>query len=491
MDLEVVFDDTLPTVVERTGYSGSFHMVGQWFPKVARLEPDGTWAHFPFHHLSEFYADFGTYDVTIDVPSTFVVGATGPRIETRIDAGRRIERHVQRDVHDFAWTAWDAWRTLRARVDDVDVEVLYPPGYDAVARRDLAAIRFALPYDSARYGRYPYAVLTVVHAPSEASEAGGMEYPTFITAEGAWWMPAAVRLPEIVTVHELGHQWFYGLVATNEAAWPFLDEGVNQFAEIDAMGHWLGDGSAADAWGLRVSDASLQFVEAEGAVHDEPVAQAASAFTTGGNYGRLVYARTASVLETFARVYGRDAVARALGLYAHRFRFRHPGPEDFLSAFAEVLGERPAATLRAALFDRGWVDFTVENVTSERAHTAAGVFDRPGPRRTETRGDQAGWQGSVLVRRRGTLTFPVEVELIASDGARHREHWEGDGESLRIPWHGAAPLIAAVVDPDDRVAIDANLENNRSAAAGEAQSAARVLERSIYWMQLALDAVSP
>ena len=87
-------------------------MVGQWFPKIARLEPDGTWAHFPFHHLAEFYADFGTYDVTLDVPEAFAIGATGPVVERRVDGGRRVERHVQGDVHDFAWTAWDRWQTV-------------------------------------------------------------------------------------------------------------------------------------------------------------------------------------------------------------------------------------------------------------------------------------------------------------------------------------------------------------------------------------------
>ncbi len=319
LDLDVAFDDQLPTVVERTGYQGHFHMVGQWFPKIARLEADGTWAHFPFHHLAEFYADFGTYDVTIDVPAAYTIGATGPVVDARVADGRRIERHVQGDIHDFAWTAWDRWQTARETIDGVAVTVLYPPGFGDIARRDLDALRFALPYESARYGRYPYGVFTLVHPQDDASEAGGMEYPTLITSDGPWFVPEQVLVPEIVTVHELGHQWFYGLVATNEAAWPFLDEGLNQFAETDAMARWRGAGSAADLWGLRVSDGALQAVASNQAVHDEPVAQAANAFTTGANYAKLVYSRTAAVLDTLARVYGDDAVAGALGRYTRRY----------------------------------------------------------------------------------------------------------------------------------------------------------------------------
>jgi hypothetical protein len=490
--IDVAFDDKLPGIVERTGYRETFHMVGQWFPKVARLERDGTWAHFPFHHLAEFYADFGTYDVTLDVPAAYTIGATGPVVETRFEGGRRVERHVQGDIHDFAWTAWNRWQATHDRIDGVDVTVLFPPGFGHVAERDLAALRFALPYESGRYGRYPYSVLTVVHPQEDAAEAGGMEYPTLITSEGPWATPDGVRLPEIVTVHELGHQWFYGLVATNESAWPVLDEGINQFAEVDAMAKWRGEGSAGDVLGLRVSDGAIQAVVSNTAVDDEPVAQAASAFSSGANYGRLVYARTAAVLETLARVYGDDAVGLALGRYARRFRFEHPGPDELIGVFAEVLGDHAATTLRTALFDKGWVDYVVESVSSQRSKTDAGAFDTNGKRETVVARDEAGWEGSVLVVRRGTLSFPVDVDLVLADGSKRRERWDGEGSSTRIAWHGPIALRAAVVDPDDRIMIDRNLENNHASAEGTSGGGAnRVLERLTYWTQLALQMVSP
>jgi len=491
--LEVVFDDKLPAVVERTGYWGSFHMVGQWFPKIARLERDGRWAHFPFHHLSEFYADFGTYDVTIDVPEGFTIGATGPLVESRIENRRRVERHVQRDVHDFAWTAWDRFETLRDEIGGVRVAVLYPPGYGPVARRELAAVRFALPYYGARYGRYPYDVLTLVHPPEGAREAGGMEYPTLITSDGAWWDPPAVLTPEIVTIHELGHQWFYGMVATDELSWPLLDEGINQFAEIDAMAKWRGEGSAVDFAGLRASDAAVQAVGGNMAVDDEPVAQSASAFSNGSSYARLVYARTASVVETLARVYGDASVARALGAYARRYRFQHPEPERLLEAFRDAMGPRVASTLRTALFDKGWVDYAVDGVGTQEAQRLAGVFDRDGKREKVDPGASAegGWDSFVLVRRRGTLSFPVDVELTFADGSTRREHWDGEGEWQRWAWHGASALRSAVVDPDDRVLVDMNLGNNVGAVSSAGRWAPRTFERATYWMQLALQAVSP
>jgi hypothetical protein len=493
VQLDVVFDDRLPIVVERTGYRGHYHMVGQWFPKVARLEPDGTWAHFPFHHLSEFYADYGRYDVTLDVPAAYTIGATGPTVDWRVADGRRIERHVQADVHDFAWTAWDAWQTARETIDGVDVTLLYPRGFTRLALRELATLRFALPYYSKHYGRYPYPVLTLVHPQDDANESGGMEYPTLITTGGSWLFPPGFLAPEIVTIHEMGHQWFYGLVGSNELAWPMLDEGLNQFAEQDGMAKWRGAGSALDLAGLTMSDAAVDAVGSNQAVHDEPVAQPANAFSTGRNYGRLVYGRTAAVVETLRRVYGDEPVMRALGRYARRFRFQHPGPEQLLAVFEEVLGARVAATLRTALFEKGWVDYVVEGVWAVEAPRAAGMFDRDGKREKVEPGtrEEGGWDDTVLVRRRGTLSFPVDVDLVLADGTTRREHWDGEGETKRFSWHGPSAVRAAVIDAEDRVLVDYNLANNRGAADGRGGGATRTLERATYWTQLLLQAVSP
>jgi hypothetical protein len=491
--IDVAFDEKLPIVVERTGYRGSFHMVGQWFPKIARLERDGRWAHFPFHHLAEFYADYGTYDVTLDVPEGFTIGATGPVIERTFANGRMIERHVQSDVHDFAWTAWDKWMAARERIDGVDVTLLYPRGFSRVAARDLAAIRYALPYESAHYGRYPYSVLTVVHPQDDVVEAGGMEYPTLITSEGPWLTPPGILIPEIVAVHELGHQWFYGLVGTNELAWPFMDEGLNQSAEIDVMGHWRGPGSAVDLLGLRIGDTELQAAGGALRATDEPVAQSADAFTTGENYGNLVYARTAALISTLRRVYGEEPVSRALGRYARRYRFQHPVPEDLLAVFDEVLGARVAATMRTALFEKGWVDYAVEGATAEEAKRAAGIYDTSSKREKVEPGkrDGDGWDNGVLVRRHGTMIFPVDVVMTMADGTTRAEHWDGEGVAKRFAWHDSVALRGVVVDPDERVLLDSNAQNNHTAVEGRGDGSWRTLERVTYLVQLLLQAVGP
>ena len=492
--LDVAFDSKLPGVVARTGYAGTFHMVAQWFPKIARLESDGRWAHFPFHKMAEFYADFGTYDVTVDVPDGYVIGATGPMTESRVVGGRRIERHQQSDVHDFAFTAWDKYQSLTETIEGVAVKVLYPPGYTKVAQRELAAMRFGIPHFGARYGRYPYAVLTLVHPPQTAGEAGGMEYPTLITTGGHWYDPKGLRAIEHVTLHEFGHQYFYGLVASDEVTWPFLDEGLNEYATEQAIAQWLGAGSFLDISGASVSFNAGSATISDRAVHNERVAQPAYAFESGSDYGALVYARTASIVETLRRVYGDAQVSLALGRYARRQRFKHPSPDDLFAAFEEVLGASVAKTLRTALFDKGWVDYAVTGIFDERASERAGVYDRAGKRDTVAEkpsadGRHEGW---VLVTRRGTLTFPVDIELTFADGSTERRRWEGDGESTRIRIEHRVALRGVVIDPDHNVLIDQNLLNNHATAPGQSGGGApRTLERALYWTQLLVQQVAP
>jgi hypothetical protein len=492
LTLDVEFESKLPDVVARTGHGDGFHMVAQWFPKLARHKADGTWVHFPFHPQSEFYADYGSYSVTIDVPENVVVGATGPRVEETVTGGRRIVRHAIDGVHDFAWAAWDRFRQRDEVIDGVAVRVLHPPGHALNADRTLAALRFALPRFSRAFGRYPYPVLTVIHPPAGAEEAGGMEYPTLITTGGPWWISRIARAVEAVTVHELGHQWFYGLVATDEHRWPFLDEGVNTWAKMEALDAGWGPGSLVDCLGLRIADRHLRRAFAVEYGHDEVVALPAADFASFRSLGALVYGRTGTLLDTLGNVWGRPALERAIGRYTRANRWQSPGPKHLVAAIREVVGDEAADQLEAGLFERGWINYVVRSVESKPVADPSGVFDRDGRRETlepRERPASDAFVGRVLVYRHGTLRFPVEIELVADDGSRVRHRWDGRGSWIAIPFEGRAPLVSATVDPERRVALDENLLDNsrRAAPAG----APRVLERALWAAEVALAAFGP
>lgn len=470
LTLEIEFEAALPSLFARTGFVGGFHFVAQWFPKLARLEPDGTWAHFAFHPQAEFYADFGDYDVTLDVPVAMVVGAPGQLVSEERRGDRKRLRYTSPSVHDFAWSAWDGFRERTARLGSVDVRVLFPPGQEQNTEQALEALRFALPDLERRYGAYPYPTLTVVHPPPGADAAGGMEYPGLITTGAPWFAPFVSRAIELVTVHELSHQWFQGLCASNEHALPVLDEGLATWAETVTLERQFGATSAIHLPGLAVSAEALRRALAAAHVHDDAVVQPAPEFASFGSIGALVYAKTGATLRTLANVYGEERVERAVGAYARRHRFGHPGWEDLVAAIQEHVGAEAATTLRLALETPGWVNYLAERPTCQAAPS----------------GEQ---ECTVLVRRHGTLTLPVEIDLVLASGARERRHWDGRGPQARLDHAGPDRLVGVVVDPSVQIVLDSDLLDN--AASVRAASTLRTTALASLAAQALLTAVGP
>jgi hypothetical protein len=495
----VVFRDQLPEVVERTGYAGSFHLVGQWFPKLAKLERDGRWAGFAFHHLGEFYADYGNYDVTLDVPAAYLTGATGARASTQSTNGRRTERWVAADVHDFAWTAWDRFEERTLDVDGVHVTLLTPPDRRAEGDRELASTVHGLHDMSTRYGEYPYSTLTVVHPPDGAEEAGGMEYPTLITTGGAWHPDVGEHSLELVTIHELGHQWFYGLIGSNEVDWPAGDEGFNSYAEELAAETMFGRGTAFASAPLTV--ATLDTYQRAGVATAivEPIFEPVPRFADGRSYARRVYGATATLLATLRRTYGEAAIDRAMGVYAREQRFQHPGPEAWFEALEREAGKECADNARKALTSPFDLDVSIEHLEVAPAHGPRGLFD-PEKGRVDESVDSliSEYVGSVTLARRGVVDFPIDVELRFADGSRRVEtvHFgtEADGTPRtwrRIDADGPSKLVAALVDPFEKVPFDRDRLDNFMTVTEAAGGTRRMRARLESWAQSLVRGVGP
>ncbi len=237
---KIKFHAVFPEVIARTGYKRTFLLAGQWFPKVG-VWWHGAWNCHQFHALTEFFADFGTYDVNITLPKSYIIGATGVQTgETQnADETKTVAFHAE-DVHDFAWTADPNFKVVDSEFDGsvgaVKVRLLTYEGHKSSWDRYITIMQQTMKRFDDWYGPYPYAQITVVDPPHGAEEAGGMEYPTFITGDTVWWAFKGEKLfPEGVTEHEFGHQYWYGMVATNEFENAWLDEGINSYTEAKVL----------------------------------------------------------------------------------------------------------------------------------------------------------------------------------------------------------------------------------------------------------------
>lgn len=467
IDLVIVFDSTLPPVFARTGYADDFHMVAQWFPKLAVREVDGAWSTFPFHGMGEFYSDFADYELTLTVPDGWAVGASGRQISEARAAGKTTRRFRAARVHDVAWTAWPHFREERFDVDGVEVRMLFPHGYEGAIAAHSEATRRGLRHFGRMFGAYPYETLTVVVPPRNALGAAGMEYPTLIVSQGMWFNMPGIHYPypEYVTAHELAHEWFYGLVASNEVQWPFLDEGLTEWAGADLIRTMYGESANAVTFG----STTLSIFELSRAAAlwphppSVPPARPAYAFSSSRVYGASVYALTATLLETIKRVWGRARFEQALGTYARAQAFRHPAPDDLFKAFDDAyFAGFSDRYLKPTLFD--------SSVASTRI---TGMYCR-------AHGD--GYRTEVEVVRDGNVALPLWIALYGKRGeVVARVPWTSTERRLRATYETNVEIYAAEIDPDHHNLLDENtLDNARSTIP---ESARPVAARLLYLFQ--------
>ncbi len=365
LNLYVQFVTHLPFIVERMGWVENFYAVAQWFPKLARLETDGSWRHFSYEPLSEFYADFGNYDLIIDTPEDFTVAAPGDCTVLKQHDGRATRRFQLSNAHDFAFFAWNRFVISERDSDGIQILLYTPPGHSQNAVEELNIISFGLMHYQKLFGPYPYRQLIAVHPPDVAAPAGGMEYPGLIVTGGPWYLPwSGFRSLAAVTLHELAHQWFYGLIANDESRFPVLDEGLASWAELDGLASMFHQGSAFSGLGVTVSATAIADAIATSRNEAGALARPASDFSTFSSMAATVYARTAVLLNTLANVYGQAELRRALFRYAMSERYSHPTPESLINAIQTEMGSSAAQNLRTALFSSGWVDYSVTQLSS-------------------------------------------------------------------------------------------------------------------------------
>ncbi|NII10059.1 M1 family metallopeptidase [Oleiagrimonas sp. C23AA] len=519
LSLDMDFTDKLPRVVERTGWFGKFHLVAQWFPKIGVLELPGErgatqpqWNVHAFHFNSEFYADYGRYDVHLTVPKGYTVGAVGRQQGKPVaHDGQQTYHFVQDDVHDFAWVAAPGYRVLQGSYDGagsphVKVKVIYPPEYSASAAPVLKATIDALGYFSKTLGPYPYHTVTAVVPPYNAGEAGGMEYPTFFTAEGYKSVPEGTLtqvLLDFVTIHEFGHGYFYGILGSNEFEEPMLDEGLNEFWDqrmLRARGQLIDLTSPfLKLLGFDPKVPPFVYERFAGVRLLDPPADPTGANSwdrmNSESYG-TVYSRTATVMHDLESRIGSEALEKGFRAYYQRWRFRHPSVADLEQSLAEASG-KPEVVHQ--LFDQQvyathHVDDRVGAFSSEEVLPQPGSQFKGGHWQVTTAADvratiartRKQWKANHPDAKPGTGPYPWQtVVVLRHDGAAMAQTVRvnfADGSHIERTWDSAAPwqrmvferpvrAVSVQIDPARKAYLDANkLNDSRTLKADGAAS---------------------
>lgn len=396
------FNVKLPNSFSRLGHVGQSYQITQWYPKPAVYDHKG-WHPIPYLDQGEFYSEFGSFDVSITLPKNYIVGATGElqNEEERLFLKNLSEktlkidsfpsknnfpkssdtlktlRYIQNNIHDFAWFADKRFHVIQSEVElpeskrKVTTYVMFTNQYAKYWKNSVQFVNDAVYYYSLWIGDYPYNYCTAVDG--ALSAGGGMEYP-MVTVIGG--VGSSKSLDQVIT-HEVGHNWFYGILGSNERSYGWMDEGINTFyenrymkmkypsktmisdAEVNGFFKMLGLQSVPAGYeGYLI----YQYAASKGL--DQPVNTHSENFTPL-NYAAVMYVKTGLLLKYLEQYLGTSKFDSIMKLYYQSWKFKHPYPEDIQKIFEENSSENLSWFFNDLLNTNKEIDFKISEIKKE------------------------------------------------------------------------------------------------------------------------------
>ena len=362
------FKVKIPSVFSRMGHEGQLYCISQWYPKPAVYDVNG-WNFFPYLNQGEFYSEFGKFDVSISVPKNYVVAATGDlqneeekkwlqeRTNVNFTKNNRTDtikkyqtftssnefktlRFVQDSVHDFAWFCDKRFTIEQSSVVLKSGKKINTFLYNVTPSENaIQWVDTAINFYSQMLGEYPYNLATAVVTPLKAG--GGMEYPTITNIE---------TTSRQVIVHEVGHNWFYGILANNERTYPWMDESFNTYYENRnnhvksvAIHKGLWGGINKKSFVVDLDEGpfgmlQLEYFLAARKNSDQSVNIPSTDFTDK-NYGEIIYAKAPLMFHYLQDYLGDSLFDAMMQSYYEKWKFKHPLPDDFFDHAKSFTGK--------------------------------------------------------------------------------------------------------------------------------------------------------
>jgi len=506
VSVRIDFETKLPSRIRRTGYTGDFYFVAQWFPKFGVYEPAGMrysarggWNCHQFHANSEFYSNHSVYDLTLNLPVEYFTGSGGKLISEKTDGEMKTLVYRAEDIVDFAWTAWPGYSVFTDRWKNVDITLLIPGSRVKQVERQFAAVKYALQYLDQNVGPYPWPHLTFVDPPLIGAGAGGMEYTTLFTTGSSLFMPEWRHYAEMITVHEFGHAYFMGILASNEFEEPWLDEGVNSYWEERIMDNYYGSNSGLiNHRLLKVSDKS----SARRGYSSSPVRQTVSNNEYSWNYPHgtyymMSYQKTAVWLHTLAGIIGEETMDNVFREYYRKWAFKHPSGKDFINVVNEVVQKEHGARFGPdmnwffdqTLYGTGICDYKVIGFSNRKYRKPEGKTDTADAIANEWPDTDSLYTSVAMIERAGDVILPVDVLIHFTNGDEILEKWDGKARYKDYTYTGYREIDWVKIDPEFRITMDVNFNNNSFTEEPQRAVLHRLVNRLLTFIQFYLSII--
>ncbi|MBL7960378.1 M1 family metallopeptidase [bacterium] len=511
IQIECKFRSKLPRVSARTGFSDDkddFFLVGQWFPKIG-VWRNGAWNCHQFHSQTEFFADFGVYDMELTVPKQYIVGANAVLVDKKEMDSLSVYTFHQEDVIDAVWTASSKFTEIKQKVKiastgrEVDVTYLLAPGREVYEGRYFNASTAMFNYFDEWFGTYPYPNLTIVDPPvGEGMTAGGMEYPTLVTT-GSFFGSArtndfiGLNILEIVTFHEFAHNYFQSLVANNEFEEPWLDEGFTTYAEHRALERYEQEGKISGGYGnifgLNFSSIAYHRLSYLPTPRNGIVGEKAWKIPENF-YQTAAYSKPVLLLTTLQNYLGEETMNKVMRAYFDRWKFRHPQTKDFIAVVNEVSGQDLNWYFDQFVYTHKTVDFEVSGIRVFEIKDQMGWFGDSEEKiftedQKEIKNDSAEtpiekkYRSVISVRNNGEALFPTTILIRFANGDSVIEKWDGKDSPKQFAYDKNTKAVSASIDPDRINVLDLKITNNTKVVEAELTGISRYTARFLFWLQ--------
>ncbi len=386
--IKTPFRVVIPKTFSRLGHIDQSYQITQWYPKPAVYDNEG-WHMMPYLDQGEFYYEYGNYDVAITLPSRYTIASTGDWQQANSDHfegdsiwatqsqnskknNLKTVRYLQTNVHDFAWFADQSFKVQRDTFELPSGKkclamAFYTPANEKKYATATKTLALTAQYLSREVGEYPYNQIIVVDGPLYAG--GGMEYPN-VAIIGSLPDEKTVNL---VIIHEAGHNWFQGILGSNERKHPWLDEGVNSFFETQIAKEAKKQNIPITAGGSN----DIIYMLNGHVRKDQAINLSATDFTPE-NYGGVVYAKAAKALAYLQDYLGENDFRNAMQQYFRTWKFKHPKPTDFRKAIEENTNQDVSWFFNQFLTNSNPIDYKIIAATNKGENVVIKLKDKQG-----------------------------------------------------------------------------------------------------------------
>jgi hypothetical protein len=452
--VKLFFKTRIPERADRLSYNQNEYLLDCWFPVPGILKPDGTWYIPEYNHFSEPVGDFHNFDIQLTLPENMIVAAPTSSKKTGYNDTLVTHSFTFGPAHGFALAVSPDYLIDTVELNTTTL-LIYYHDYEITILSELKnAVISSFEFMTEYVGEYDYDYFTI--AITNTSFSGGIEFPAIVSMSSPRGTVMITNFYIIVVIHEVVHQWFYGMIGSDQARNPWLDEAITSFFTLKIVEEYYGtDANLFDFANLKMSERDFLRSYPLLSSNLNRLTDPTGSFYTSGDYFGTIYYKGALLVETFDNLLGDSLSSVFWRNYFKKYKFKHPYSNDFIETVREICGTELENVAFHLFNNYDEYDYSVSRISNSRE-------------------DSATIKSEITFIKTGGLSYPVSYRVFLYNGDSLDFVWDSTMPIEEISHIFASPAVKVIIDPENLYAVDPNLLNNSFTVEADSRPALRL-----------------